>query len=199
MTIPCALFFMVENFSINPYQYTWLNSFAKTNKIDKTFEVDYWGISNKNLQKKIITLCPGSRSSEIKTFMPIFVELIKEINFKYPDIFLFHFPVSFEHTKSVKNFLPSDISFLTSYAEDKKNFYIKKSILLFCLLISIPVLFYNLNVMNIQNRIIDTKNQIYPIDVGEKRFVFWSIQHQSFAQTSIEIFKKNKRLTIINC
>ena len=54
MTIPCALFFMVENFSINPYQYTWLNSFAKTNKIDKTFEVDYWGISNKNLQKKII-------------------------------------------------------------------------------------------------------------------------------------------------
>ena len=54
MTIPCALFFMVENFSINPYQYTWLNSFAKTKKIDKTFEVDYWGISNKNLQKKII-------------------------------------------------------------------------------------------------------------------------------------------------
>ena len=52
MTIPCTLFFMVENFSINPYQYTWLNSFAKTKKIDKTFEVDYWGISNKNLQKK---------------------------------------------------------------------------------------------------------------------------------------------------
>ena len=82
-----------------------------------------------NLEKKIITLCPGSRSSEIKTFMPIFVDLIKEINFKYPDIFLFHFPVSFEHTKSVKNFLPLDISFLTSSAEDKKNFYIKKSIL----------------------------------------------------------------------
>ena len=82
-----------------------------------------------NLQKKIITLCPGSRSSEIKTFMPIFVELIKEINFKYPDIFLFHFPVSFEHAKSVKNFLPSKKSFFISSKEDKKNFYIKKSIL----------------------------------------------------------------------
>lgn len=82
-----------------------------------------------NSQKKIITLCPGSRSSEIKTFMPIFVELIKEINFKYPDIFLFHFPVSLDHVKSIKSFLPSKISSLISSKEDKKNFYIKKSIL----------------------------------------------------------------------
>ena len=44
----------MENFSIKPYQYTWLNSFAQVKKIDKNFEVDYWGISNKNLQKKII-------------------------------------------------------------------------------------------------------------------------------------------------
>ena len=82
-----------------------------------------------NSKKKIITLCPGSRSSEIKTFMPIFVELIREINFKYPDIFLFHFPVSLEHAKSVKNFLSSKISFLISSQENQKNFYIKKSIL----------------------------------------------------------------------
>ena len=61
--------------------------------------------------------------------MPIFVELIKKINFKYPDIFLFHFPVSFEHAKTIKNFLPSKISFFISSTEDKKNFYIKKSIL----------------------------------------------------------------------
>ena len=54
LTIPFILFFVIENFSIKPYQYTWLNSFAKVHKIDKTFEVDYWGISNKNLQKKII-------------------------------------------------------------------------------------------------------------------------------------------------
>ena len=42
-----------ENYSLNPYQYTWLNSFSKFYKIDKTFEVDYWGISGKNLNLKI--------------------------------------------------------------------------------------------------------------------------------------------------
>ena len=54
LAIPLLLFFIIENFSINPYQYTWMNSFAKFKKIDKNFEVDYWGISNKNLQKEII-------------------------------------------------------------------------------------------------------------------------------------------------
>ena len=48
------LFFVIENFSINPYQYTWLNSFAKMTNIEKNFEIDYWGISNKNLAKKVI-------------------------------------------------------------------------------------------------------------------------------------------------
>jgi len=47
-------FFVVENISLKKYQYTWLNSFAKFTDIQKTFEVDYMGISNKNLQKKII-------------------------------------------------------------------------------------------------------------------------------------------------
>ena len=49
-----TLFFIAENISLNPYQYTWLNSFAKFTNIEKNFEVDYWGISNKNLQKQII-------------------------------------------------------------------------------------------------------------------------------------------------
>ena len=39
---------------MNPYQYTWLNSFAKIDKIEKNFEVDYWGVSNKNVQNEII-------------------------------------------------------------------------------------------------------------------------------------------------
>ena len=47
-------FFIIENFSLNPYQYTWLNSFAKFTNIEKNFEIDYWGVSNKNLSKKII-------------------------------------------------------------------------------------------------------------------------------------------------
>ena len=47
------IFFIFENFIINPYQYTWMNSFSKFYNINKTFEVDYWGISNKNLYKSI--------------------------------------------------------------------------------------------------------------------------------------------------
>ena len=47
-----VIFFIFENYFLNPYQYTWLNSFSKFKKIEKNFEVDYWGLSNKNIQKK---------------------------------------------------------------------------------------------------------------------------------------------------
>ena len=45
--------FILENFKLNPYQYTWLNNFARFTNIQKNFELDYWGISGKNLQQKI--------------------------------------------------------------------------------------------------------------------------------------------------
>lgn len=80
-------------------------------------------------QKKIISLCPGSRISEIKTFMPIFMGLINEINLKYPETFVFHFPVSKEHIKIVNKYITMKFFFLISSTEDKKNFYINKSIL----------------------------------------------------------------------
>ena len=48
------IFFISENIALKPYQYTWLNSFAKFTNIEKNFEIDYWGISNKKLQKEII-------------------------------------------------------------------------------------------------------------------------------------------------
>ena len=48
------IFFVIENISINPYQYTWMNSFSKFYKINKNFEVDYWGISNKSLYTSIV-------------------------------------------------------------------------------------------------------------------------------------------------
>ena len=34
---------------------------------------------SENKDKKYFTLCPGSRNSELKTFMPIFVEVMKKI------------------------------------------------------------------------------------------------------------------------
>ena len=48
-----SVFFVAENISINPYQYTWMNSFAKFYDINKKFEVDYWGISNKSLSNQV--------------------------------------------------------------------------------------------------------------------------------------------------
>ena len=56
MTVITSLFFLIENTNLNPYQYTWLNSFAKMTNIEKNFEIDYWGVSGKNLQKKIIII-----------------------------------------------------------------------------------------------------------------------------------------------
>lgn len=47
------IFFIFENFTLNPYQYTWMNSFSKFYNINKNFEVDYWGLSNKKLYQSI--------------------------------------------------------------------------------------------------------------------------------------------------
>ena len=55
LTSIVIIFFICENISLNPYQYTWLNSFAKFTNIQKNFEIDYWGVSNKNLQKQVIS------------------------------------------------------------------------------------------------------------------------------------------------
>ena len=80
-------------------------------------------------KRKIISFCPGSRKSEIKTFMPIFASLIKKIDLKYPKCFSFHFPISKEHSKSIGQYLALKTSFFTSSDENRKNFYIKNSIL----------------------------------------------------------------------
>ena len=47
------IFFVVENISLKKFQYTWLNSFAKFTDIQKNFEIDYMGVSNRNLQNQI--------------------------------------------------------------------------------------------------------------------------------------------------
>lgn len=90
-------------------------------------------VTYKNLvlgsDKQIISLCPGSRVSEIKTFMPIFSKLIDKINSHYSQNFLFHFPVLKDHATAVKKYIPEGASFIISSTEDAKNFYINKSTL----------------------------------------------------------------------
>ena len=84
-------------------------------------------LENKN--KKYFTLCPGSRNSEIKTFMPIFIEVIKKINLY--NKFIFHIPTSETNVTLINDYMQkSEIdNFIISTNEKDKNFYIQNSIL----------------------------------------------------------------------
>ena len=78
------IFFIFENLALNPYQYTWLNSFAKFTNIPKNFEIDYWGVSNKKLNQKIIEYTEkNSISKDTCVYGDIFAkEFLKNKNFK---------------------------------------------------------------------------------------------------------------------
>ena len=84
-------------------------------------------IENKN--KKYFTLCPGSRNSELKIFMPIFVEVIKKINLN--NNFIFHIPASEINKNFINDYLQKNKidNFIITTNEKEKNFYIKDSIL----------------------------------------------------------------------
>jgi len=45
--------FLLQNIYMYPYQYTWFNAFSNLIDINKKFELDYWGVSGRNLAKKI--------------------------------------------------------------------------------------------------------------------------------------------------
>ena len=47
------ILFTVENFKIHPYQYVWFNTPSRVLELNKNFELDYWGLSGRNLAKKI--------------------------------------------------------------------------------------------------------------------------------------------------
>ena len=54
--------------------------------------------------KKIFSIYPGSRLSEINVLIPILFEFIKKMNEKYKDLF-FVFHSSTEHVKLIQNLL----------------------------------------------------------------------------------------------
>ena len=43
------IFFVVQNIKIFPYNYLWLNNFNILINVNKNFELDYWGVSTKNI------------------------------------------------------------------------------------------------------------------------------------------------------
>ena len=79
--------------------------------------------------KKYFTLCPGSRNSELKKFMPIFIEVIKKINFN--NNFIFHIPTSANNKHLINDYLQKSKidNFIITTNEKEKNIYIRDSIL----------------------------------------------------------------------
>ena len=45
--------FTIQNINMYPYQYTWFNPFSNFIDLNKNFEIDYWGVSGRNIAKKI--------------------------------------------------------------------------------------------------------------------------------------------------
>lgn len=83
LSIITIIFFLLENINLHKYQYTWLNSFAKFTPIEKNFEVDYWGVSNKNLQKEIIKYVDKNKlNKNICIYGDLYADIfLKKFNF----------------------------------------------------------------------------------------------------------------------
>ena len=47
------IIFLIQNFNMYPYQYTWFNLFNNFIDVNKKFEIDYWGVSGRNIAEKI--------------------------------------------------------------------------------------------------------------------------------------------------
>ena len=79
--------------------------------------------------KKYFTLCPGSRISELETFMPIFIEVIKKINLDYS--FTFHIPASESNKNLIYDYFQKSRidNFIITTNEKEKSFYIQESVL----------------------------------------------------------------------
>ena len=82
-----------------------------------------------NKKYKIITFCPGSRNSEVKRFMPLFLKIIEKIERKYGLQYTYHFPVTKKFKIIVKRYINNKFSHIITTNDHKKNFYIKNSIL----------------------------------------------------------------------
>jgi lipid-A-disaccharide synthase len=114
-----------------PFEKKYFDGFVRNSFVGHPFfDFSVFKINKlENKDKKYFTLCPGSRNSELKTFMPIFVEVIKKINLN--NNFIFHIPTSENNKNFVNDYLQKSKinNFIITTNEEEKNFYIKDSIL----------------------------------------------------------------------
>ena len=105
------------------------NEFVGHPLLDETPEskIDINQIFEKN--KALISIFPGSRSSEIETLMPILLNFIKMMNKSYQD-FIYIFHATKQHSDLIQSYIKStDINNCEIISDDKiKNHTLKKSI-----------------------------------------------------------------------
>ena len=70
------IFFIFQNIKIFPYNYLWINNFSHLTKINKIFELDYWGVASKpvaevvkNESSNVNECIISNRSDGIKPFV----------------------------------------------------------------------------------------------------------------------------------
>jgi O-antigen ligase len=180
-----AYFFIILFFIIDAYVQFFLGKdFFLIEPIDKTRITGVFG-DEKKLGSFLIRLIPlllGLSTILFKNKTTLIFSLI--ILFVLPVLIL-------TRERITLVFILITLIFLTVYSWNTIALNIKSYILLLCLMVSIPVIFYNFKIANFNKRVTDT---IIQLKGGEENgeLKFWSIQHQAFGQTAIEIFKKRK-------
>jgi lipid-A-disaccharide synthase len=113
-----------------PFEKKYFDGFIKNSFVGHPFfDFSVFKINEiKQTNKNYFTLCPGSRNSELKVFMPIFSKIMKKINLNYN--FIFHIPTISNNKNLITNYLQkSEITnFIITTTERDKNFYIQNSI-----------------------------------------------------------------------
>jgi lipid-A-disaccharide synthase len=114
-----------------PFEKKYFEGFIRNSFVGHPF-FDFFVFKINKLEgknKKYFTLCPGSRNSEIKIFMPIFIEVIKKINLN--SNFTFHIPTSENNKNLINDYLQKSKidNFIITVNEKEKNYYIQHSIL----------------------------------------------------------------------
>ena len=114
-----------------PFEKKYFEGFIKNSFVGHPFfDYSVFKINKlENKKNKYFTLCPGSRNSELKIFMPIFTDIIKNINLS--NNFIFHIPTSETNKNFIFDYLKKYKieNFIITTNEKEKNFYIKDSIL----------------------------------------------------------------------
>jgi len=123
-----SLAFLVENIYIHPYQYTWYNLLTRSLDIQKNFEIDYFGISNKNLSKEI----SKNSSSSLCIFGDQYVkEFLEHSNYK---CFKNYSEIDSEKKRpflvvqNLKNLYKNPINCKNMYKEKYKLLFYKKDL-----------------------------------------------------------------------